>query len=655
MRVRRVLAFLRDSWFSFDTRSLGLFRTFHGLVLIGDLLRRVPVLVAFYSNEGVLANHFALYHPPARWLFSFFLALSTPAEVSVGFAVCFAVYAFYLVGYKTRVFQIATFICVVSLHNRNIMLENGGDVVMNIVACWSMFLPLGRRFSVDALIESLRARDESSPQELNDRSSPEAKTHTHVSLVCFALMLQFAVIWGFNGGNKTGMTWRRGSAVYWLLYQEQFVTGIAVWARHHVPYFFFRFMSYATLVIERAAPVLILLPFWRRPARWLLLISVWALHIGIALMTNLKFFQLSMMSFPLLLIGAADWKAWAERHRRRTGELLFVYDRTCGISHQTARLLERLDSLAQLEFIGNDAETLPAGVTAELGAHGVVVVEQDGGRVWTGARAFARVFRSLPGFAPVGWLLRAPGLAQLASVGYDLVARHRQQISLALGLTACGVPAAAPTVLAGQEASASERGPGAAAQPVRRGFLERPAIWLREGAIALVLAATGSQVLVENHAARDLFPIRQPALFTAMIQYPRIFEGWEMFSPDVPMDDGTMVVDGVTAEGRHLDPLTGVEPRFEVVPPRGEYPMQPQWCDYGNRIRLDGNAAYRLNFREYLMRIWQLEGRPPSERLVKLDAYWVWRRSPAPGETTMPPVSKAAFLTFPEPAAPEGP
>jgi hypothetical protein len=119
-----------------------------------------------------------------------------------------------------------------------------------------------------------------------------------------------------------------------------------------------------------------------------------------------------------------------------------------------------------------------------------------------------------------------------------------------------------------------------------------------------------------------------------------------MFAPDAPTDDGVMVIDGVTPSGRHIDPLTHEAPRFEVLPPRGIYPMQPQWCDYSNRIRLSNNSAYRGGLRDYLLHLSTLENRP-EERLISFEAYWVSRRTPAHDEREMPPVSKERFVSFP--------
>ena len=69
-----------------DPRTLGLFRILFGVFLLVDLFRRVPDYVFFYTNEGMLPNHAALFAPMSTYLFSFFHAASTRTGRSTGSA-----------------------------------------------------------------------------------------------------------------------------------------------------------------------------------------------------------------------------------------------------------------------------------------------------------------------------------------------------------------------------------------------------------------------------------------------------------------------------------------------------------------------------------------------------------------------------------------
>ncbi len=69
--------------------------------------------------------------------------------------------------------QFLALVCVLSLHSRVTLLENGGDWMLGELALWTAFLPLGRRFSVDAVRTSLRRHPETTAAELADRHPAE--------------------------------------------------------------------------------------------------------------------------------------------------------------------------------------------------------------------------------------------------------------------------------------------------------------------------------------------------------------------------------------------------------------------------------------------------------------------------------------------------
>src|SRR6266516_2736653 len=102
---RRIGRALARAYLTVDPRSLGLFRIGLGLLLLTDLLRRVPWIGTFYSNQGLLPNHTILWRPWHPRIFSLFFLASLPDEATVGFVLCAIVYLFFLVGYRTRVFH----------------------------------------------------------------------------------------------------------------------------------------------------------------------------------------------------------------------------------------------------------------------------------------------------------------------------------------------------------------------------------------------------------------------------------------------------------------------------------------------------------------------------------------------------------------------
>ena len=61
------------------------------------------------------------------------------------------VYPALLVGFYTRLATIGSWILLASLYTRAPFAVNGGDTLLLLLLFWSMFLPLGQSWSVDAL------------------------------------------------------------------------------------------------------------------------------------------------------------------------------------------------------------------------------------------------------------------------------------------------------------------------------------------------------------------------------------------------------------------------------------------------------------------------------------------------------------------------
>ena len=141
----------RETYLTIDPRALGVGRIALALVLLLDLARRLPFATLWYSNEGLLPNHTVLWRPTSEYVFSLFFTASLPYEAMIAFALCGAAYLLLLVGLKTRVAQVASLLAVLSLHGRVLFIQNSGDVVLVELCVWTSFLPLGRRYSIDAV------------------------------------------------------------------------------------------------------------------------------------------------------------------------------------------------------------------------------------------------------------------------------------------------------------------------------------------------------------------------------------------------------------------------------------------------------------------------------------------------------------------------
>jgi hypothetical protein len=273
----RLLARFRAIYLTADPRSLAAGRVALALVLLLDLFKRWVQLGSWYTNDGLVPNHTLLWRPSFTHEFSLFYLASYSHEAVIGFVLCALAYGALLVGVFTRTAQVLSLLCVLSLHGRILLFDNGGDVVLGLLCLWTCFLPTGRRFSVDAVLARRRGEPRS--------DAPV------VSLAVLALSFQLALIYFFNAVHKSGETWREGSAIHYVLHFDRLVTPFGVWLRHHMP------------STRLAAVVLVV-----------------ALHGGIGLCMNLGVFVPAMIAFTPNLVRGQDWDAlarWWPRSARR--------------------------------------------------------------------------------------------------------------------------------------------------------------------------------------------------------------------------------------------------------------------------------------------------------------------------------------------------
>src|SRR5690606_22662765 len=152
---------------------------------------------------------------------SIYHAFSSYGEVLVAFSLTFVIFLLLTSGYKTKLFHVLSAICIVSLNNRNILVENGGTAALNTLPGCPVFLPMGRRFSVDAVLRSLRQKRDQSVHDLNVRPDPFRDTSRVYSLMILLFLVQWAAIYFFNAVHKDGIGWRNGTALHWFFWQDR--------------------------------------------------------------------------------------------------------------------------------------------------------------------------------------------------------------------------------------------------------------------------------------------------------------------------------------------------------------------------------------------------------------------------------------------------
>lgn len=282
-------------YFRLDLRSLGLFRILLGALLIHDWVTRWPNLEAFYTAAGVLPLDGATSTRLGEFHFSLFDHLSSLIAVQAAFFAGLVCYTVLLLGYRPRLFLLLSLVFFVSVVNRNPLVRAHSDVVLVSMMLWAMFLPIGRRFSLDALW----GRDE---QGGTDWSQP--------SLAAFVVLLQLGLIYFLTAFAKHGEAWMNGTALYYAMHLELLTNSIGQWLGQQ-SLGIIKALTWGTLALEFVVLPLLLVP--HRFVRRFLFVALTALQLGILSTMDIGHFPLVMITFHVLLIGPWDWKLIAVR------------------------------------------------------------------------------------------------------------------------------------------------------------------------------------------------------------------------------------------------------------------------------------------------------------------------------------------------------
>ncbi|WP_437600350.1 HTTM domain-containing protein [Sorangium sp. So ce590] len=610
---------LRDSFFTFDRRTLGFTRILLGFFLIGDLLRRTWAWTDMFADIGVLPNHVNLWRPQGGGNFSLVNAFSTSGELWVLWAVIFATYVCLLIGWKTKLMQVLSLVFVTSMNGRVLLIENGGYVVHNLLLLWTCFLPLGDRFSVDALLASLKRSRERTADDLNDRTTVDdpLKPNDHVTVLGPVLLIQIAAIYFFNVVHKTGPAWKNGTAIHYVLYVDRMVTPIVADIRDYAPKVVIVFMTKMVMAFEAALPVCLLSPLGRVWARRLALVMMNVLHIGFGMTFVLGPFAWALCVFSTLLFGREDWAIAARTMRRAHRARVVLFDPRSPGAVLACRVLKRMDRFGLLTFEASGSA-----------AHGLAARRPDGAPL-EGAGALADIVAAIPLGPAVAWVLRLPLARDAATAA--MAAAHRRSLGRALGAriperSEVAAPPA-PLRLAGRKTLAA----------------------LRELAVLAMFAGAVNQAAVELWVIKNRWKVPHPEETRVLAQKLRFLQGWFMFSPNPVMDDGTIVVDAVTVDGRHINPFTGKPPNFDLLHAKS-FAYTQIWCDYFARIKLPANTSYRDAMKEYMYRYPERTGRP-EDAIVSGEVYWVKDWNPKWGKTESYGEERERLFSFHNPKA----
>ncbi len=287
--------------FGIDLRALAFLRMGLGALILADLALRARDLEAHYTDAGVLPRAVLEEHPLGQILpfVSFHLAHGSLAWQGALFAVAAALAVALLVGWHTRLATAGSWLLLMSLQNRNPLLHYGGDNVLVLLLLWSLFLPLGARFSLDAA------------GAMPPRSGSRGVVASWGSA---GLLVQVACLHFFSALHKRAPEWiPDGTALEYALHVDKFVRPFGVVLRE-LPALT-KLLTYGSFGLEVVGPFLLFAPaaFLRSAA----VLAFLAFHVGIALCMDLVLFSWISAVSVVVFLPPSVWDGLLRRWERR--------------------------------------------------------------------------------------------------------------------------------------------------------------------------------------------------------------------------------------------------------------------------------------------------------------------------------------------------
>lgn len=570
--------------FGIDLRTLALFRFALGSVLFCNLLLCFGDLGAFWTDAGVMPRSW-LIESDAGPRLSLHLAGGQAWFIAALLTVQSVLALMLALGWHTRLASVASFVLWASLLNRNPAVLIGGDLLICCLLFWSMFLPTGARFSVDAAVAE----------------NPPPPRHAHLSWASAGLLLQVMSVYFFSALLKSGREWVPDyTAVYYALSLDRHVLPLGRLLNEWLP--LTKALSFYVWWLELLGPLLIFSPFFLRPLRFVLMLCFMLMHVGFLLCLELGHFPYVSLSSLTVFAGGWIWDALDRRHRHRhPAAPRIYYDIDCGFCLKSCRLMQQFLILPRSP-IAPAQETPRARTLMEANYSWVVIDGEE--RAYLKWQAFTVLVRHSPLFGWLWPLLRAPQLERPGNAVYDFVARHRG----AFGRITASI------------------------LPTRRIRWELPRFWHGVAAVMVVLT------LIWNGHTVGMPPHASYAALTPVFRSLRIDQLWNMFAPFPLKEDGWLVIPGRLADGTEIDVLDPGQgaPRFEKPALYSQTHGGIRWLTYRGRLWEAQYANQRLYYGKYLCRSWnadKLDGDARDRRLMSFRMIYMLETTPPPGQT----------------------
>ncbi len=248
---------------------------------------RLPDLVTFYTDAGVLSRSTLaeLYPSLAAWSLHAVAGSQAAQQLLVAIAVLGAVSL--LVGYRTRLATLLTLVLFASLLARNPFVVNGGDTILLSFLLLGLFVPLGRRWSIDS----------------HRRNGGEQPDRRVCSLATATVLVHFVAIYAVNAALKFQSDgWLDGTAVPRIFQLERYLWLVGPFVADLTTVLVV--LNWAWMLLLAASVLLVVVTDRLRIA---LVAAFVTAQFGMAITLRLGVFPLVMIATLLLFLPSSLW------------------------------------------------------------------------------------------------------------------------------------------------------------------------------------------------------------------------------------------------------------------------------------------------------------------------------------------------------------
>ncbi len=284
---------LLKAWntFFFEKQSplpIAVFRIAYGVLVVTTLLLLRPEWLTWYGSHAWISLPTMQAIEPGRRLDLFTIIPQSDIWINAFFWAFLSSAILLTLGLFTRVNSVVVFLCLISIHQRNLFITNSGDTFLRVTGFFLMFAPAGAALSMDRLIRIWQGKEDAIIQP----QSPWAQRMIQIEL---SLLYFSAFCW-----KVKGPLWIHGTALYYVYHLD------AV-QRFQLPAWLLRptmlkLGTWSALALEFSLGVLI----WIKKLRYALLGLGLLFHLFLEYSLNVPLFQWDVLSAYILFVDPAD-------------------------------------------------------------------------------------------------------------------------------------------------------------------------------------------------------------------------------------------------------------------------------------------------------------------------------------------------------------